>query len=88
MNMVTKARDFWTQSVPMTFDDQPKSYEEKRRFRYELQDYMHEEFQFSTFAGKKALEAGGEIWLRWRNDLRRIGPRSQYFMHIRTILNL
>lgn len=42
----------------MTFDDQPKSYEEKRRFRYELQDYMHEEFQFNKFAGKKILELG------------------------------
>ena len=51
-------RQFWTQSVPMTFEDKPKSYEEKRRFRYDLQDYMHEAFQFGSFANKQVLEIG------------------------------
>jgi SAM-dependent methyltransferase len=42
----------------MTFDDQPKTYEEKRRFRYELQDYMEQAFRFGSFANKRVLEIG------------------------------
>ena len=53
-----RTRQFWTQSLPMTFEDKPKSYEEKRRFRYDLQDYMHEVFQFGGFADKRVLEVG------------------------------
>jgi 2-polyprenyl-3-methyl-5-hydroxy-6-metoxy-1,4-benzoquinol methylase len=55
-NISTK--DFWSRGVPMTFEDQPKSYEEKRIFRYSLQDYMHEEYRFQDFKGKKVLEIG------------------------------
>jgi len=53
-----KTREFWSRAVPMTFEDKPKTYEEKRRFRYELQDYMHEAFSFNSFGGKKVLEIG------------------------------
>jgi len=53
-----RTRQFWTRSVPMTFEDRPRTYEEKRKFRYELQDYMHEVFQFTSFAGKRVLEIG------------------------------
>jgi len=53
-----KTREFWSRAVPMTFDDQPKTYDEKRRFRYELQDYMHEVFRFDSFADKRVLEMG------------------------------
>jgi len=53
-----KIREFWSKAVPMTFEDKPRTYEEKRRFRYELQDYMHEAFRFNSFAGKKVLEIG------------------------------
>jgi len=54
----TAIREFWSKSVPMTFEDKIKTYEEKRRFRYELQDYMHEAFKFDAFRGKKILEIG------------------------------
>lgn len=55
-NISTK--DFWSRAVPMTFEDQPKSYEEKRIFRYALQNYMHEEYRFQDFKDKKVLEIG------------------------------
>jgi ubiquinone/menaquinone biosynthesis C-methylase UbiE len=42
----------------MTFNDQPKTYDEKRRFRYGLQDYMHEAFRFDNFGNKRILEIG------------------------------
>jgi SAM-dependent methyltransferase len=51
-------RQFWTKAIPMSFEDKPKTYDEKRRFRYDLQDYMHEVFQFSSFAEKRVLEIG------------------------------
>jgi ubiquinone/menaquinone biosynthesis C-methylase UbiE len=54
----TSTRLFWTKAVPMTFEDKSMTYEEKRRFRYELQDYMHAAFQFSSFANKMVLEIG------------------------------
>ena len=54
----TRTREFWSRSVPMTFEDMPKTYEEKRRFRYELQDYMHGVFRFDKFKDKRVLEIG------------------------------
>jgi SAM-dependent methyltransferase len=51
-------RQFWTKAIPMSFEDKPKTYDEKRRFRYDLQDYMHEVFQFSSFADKRVLDIG------------------------------
>ncbi len=42
-------RKFWNKAVPMTFVDKPKTYEEKRKFRYELQDYMHDVFKFENY---------------------------------------
>jgi len=42
----------------MTFEDRPKTYEEKRRFRYELQSYMQDVFKFDSYSGKKVLEIG------------------------------
>jgi SAM-dependent methyltransferase len=53
-----RTREFWSRSVPMTFNDQPKTYDEKRRFRYELQDYMDQAFRFGSFANKRILEIG------------------------------
>ena len=53
-----RTRQFWIQSVPMTFEDKQKTYEEKRSFRYELQDYMHAAFQFNTFGNKRVLDIG------------------------------
>lgn len=53
-----KVRAFWNEAVPMTFVDKPKSYEEKRKFRYELQDYMHDVFKFENYKKKRVLEIG------------------------------
>ncbi len=53
-----EVRKFWNKAVPMTFVDKPKTYEEKRKFRYELQDYMHDVFKFENYKGKRVLEIG------------------------------
>lgn len=51
--------EYWEKSIPMTFHDIPEmSFEEKRRFRYQLQDYMHEAFKFERFKEKSVLEIG------------------------------
>lgn len=53
-----KIRGFWEQGPPMGFIGENLSYEEKRSFRYSLQDYMHEAFEFDKFTGQKVLEIG------------------------------
>jgi SAM-dependent methyltransferase len=42
----------------MTFEDKPLSYEEKREFRYRLQDYMLGFFAFESLRGKLVLDLG------------------------------
>jgi ubiquinone/menaquinone biosynthesis C-methylase UbiE len=42
----------------MGFIGEKLSYEEKRTFRYSLQDYMHSVFEFDKYSGKKVLEIG------------------------------
>jgi 2-polyprenyl-3-methyl-5-hydroxy-6-metoxy-1,4-benzoquinol methylase len=54
----TETRSFWEQGPPMGFIGENISYEEKRKFRYSLQDYMHDSFGFEKFGGKKVLEIG------------------------------
>jgi ubiquinone/menaquinone biosynthesis C-methylase UbiE len=49
---------YWEQSTPMSFVPEKLSYEQKRSFRYSLQDYMHDVFRFNKFAGKCVLEIG------------------------------
>ena len=49
---------YWTKQVPMTFTDIPKTYEEKRQFRYTLQDYMQDLFAFDQLTGQRVLEIG------------------------------
>lgn len=51
-------REFWEQGPPMGFIGEELTYEEKREFRYSLQDYMHATFEFEKFAGKKVLDLG------------------------------
>jgi ubiquinone/menaquinone biosynthesis C-methylase UbiE len=54
-----KIKDYWEKNAPMSFTDkEDMSYEEKRSFRYGLQDYMHEVFQFNLFSGKLVLDLG------------------------------
>ncbi len=50
--------EYWEQSVPWTFKDQRKTYEERRRLRYELQDYMHDVIPFRAYRSKLLLEVG------------------------------
>jgi len=57
-NKQNKIRDFWNKAIPMTFVDKPKTYKEKRKFRYDLQDYMYDVFKFENFKGKRVLEIG------------------------------
>jgi ubiquinone/menaquinone biosynthesis C-methylase UbiE len=42
----------------MSFAPEKLSYEDKRNFRYSLQDYMHDTFRFADFSGKSVLEIG------------------------------
>ena len=42
----------------MSFVPEKLGYEDKRKFRYELQDYMHDAFRFDDFPGKLVLEIG------------------------------
>lgn len=53
-----RIKDFWEQGSPMSFIGEHFSYEEKRGFRYSLQDYMHSTFRFENFAGKLVLDLG------------------------------
>jgi ubiquinone/menaquinone biosynthesis C-methylase UbiE len=53
-----RIKDFWEQGPPMGFIGEKLTYEEKRQFRYSLQDYMHAAFGFDKFAGKKVLDLG------------------------------
>jgi ubiquinone/menaquinone biosynthesis C-methylase UbiE len=49
---------YWEQSTPMSFVPEKLSYEQKRNFRYSLQDYMYDAFRFKDFSGKLVLEIG------------------------------
>ncbi|MBA7498656.1 Ubiquinone biosynthesis O-methyltransferase, mitochondrial [subsurface metagenome] len=51
-------KEYWEKATPMSFSLEKWSYEQKRNFRYELQDYMHKAFRFQEFNGKKVLEIG------------------------------
>ena len=51
-------KEYWEKATPMGFATEKWTYEQKRAFRYGLQDYMHEAFGFEKFAGKKVLEVG------------------------------
>jgi len=42
----------------MSFVPEKLGYEGKRKFRYELQDYMHDAFRFDDFSGKLVMEIG------------------------------
>lgn len=56
------SKDYWGRSIPWSFLDVPEkrrpSYAERRKMRYELQDYMHESIRFEKWAGKRVLEVG------------------------------
>jgi len=50
--------EYWERTVPWTFRDERKTYLERRRLRYGLQDYMLEAIPFGSFKGKRLLEVG------------------------------
>jgi ubiquinone/menaquinone biosynthesis C-methylase UbiE len=56
MEIVTK--DYWEKSTPWAYQQEKLSYAERRKMRFDLQDYMAEAVNFSLFAGKKVLEIG------------------------------
>jgi len=49
---------YWERATPMNFAEEKWPYLRKRTFRYDLQDYMYDAFQFWEFAGKDVLEVG------------------------------
>ena len=51
-------KDYWERSTPMKFDTEKWSYLKKRTFRYDLQNYMLETFQFERWESKSVLEFG------------------------------
>jgi ubiquinone/menaquinone biosynthesis C-methylase UbiE len=55
---ILKIKEWWEKNVPMAFKDLKLSYEEKRKFRYSLQDYMLKTFQFWRYKGNRVLEIG------------------------------
>ena len=50
--------EYWNRHVPWTFKGEDLSYEEKRRLRYSLQDYMHSTIAFDSYKSKLVLELG------------------------------
>lgn len=54
----TRIRQYWETSTPMNFSDEKWTYEQKREFRYDLQDYMAQSFEFNKWRGKRVLEVG------------------------------
>jgi len=58
MTINKKIIQYWERSTPMSFVPERLSYEQKREFRYSLQDYMHDAFRFNDFTGKMVLEIG------------------------------
>src|SRR6266700_8189058 len=54
----TERLEYWNKNVPWTFTGESLSYEEKRRLRYSLQDYMHSTIAFDSYKSKLVLELG------------------------------
>lgn len=53
-----KITEYWAHSPPMSFMGEGINYDEKRNFRYSLQDYMHSLFHYDDFAGRMVLDLG------------------------------
>lgn len=56
--LINEIEEYWNKSTPMSFANEQWTYEQKREFRYKLQDYMQRQFQFDQWRGKKVLEIG------------------------------
>lgn len=57
-NVIGGVKEYWEQATPMKFVDEKWDYEWKRQFRYNLQNYMHDDFKFGDYKGKQVLEVG------------------------------
>jgi len=55
---MSELKKFWNNNVPMTFYEENRTYADKRNFRYALQSYMMDVFNFDCFNGKKVLDLG------------------------------
>jgi ubiquinone/menaquinone biosynthesis C-methylase UbiE len=49
---------YWNGHIPWAFTGDDVSYEEKRRLRYSLQDYMHDSIGFDSYKSKLVIELG------------------------------
>ena len=49
---------YWNQSVPWSFKEEKLTYDQRRKLRYDLQDYMLEMIPFGNWGGKNVLEIG------------------------------
>ncbi len=50
--------EYWNKATPMVFGREKWAYEKKRKFRYDLQNYMHDFYRFEEWYGKSVLDAG------------------------------
>jgi len=53
-----QGESYWNENVPWNFKDEKLSYEERRKMRYDLQDYMLDRIPFKEWAGRQVLEIG------------------------------
>ncbi|HTY81964.1 MAG TPA: class I SAM-dependent methyltransferase [Dehalococcoidales bacterium] len=58
VNKEKEIKEYWEKSTPISFVEEKWSYEQKRKFRYDLQDYEHDSFRFEDWAGKQVIEIG------------------------------
>ena len=56
--MQEEIKQYWEKATPMNFKEEKWTYEQKRKFRYDLQDYMHDVFEFDKYDGKIVLDIG------------------------------
>jgi ubiquinone/menaquinone biosynthesis C-methylase UbiE len=55
---MSKYIEYWQKAVPWTFRGEGLTYEQKRRMRYELQDYMIPAVGFESYRSKVVVELG------------------------------
>lgn len=56
--MEIEAKDYWEKSTPWAYQQENLSYIERRKMRFDLQDYMTGAIGFGQYSGKKVLEIG------------------------------
>jgi len=52
----SKSQSYWNESVPWNFKNEKLTYEQRRKLRYDLQDYMPDNIPFKEWARKNVLE--------------------------------